>query len=629
MPEELGRMAAELGIAGAGSQEIEISGNAGLVGASSGKSPWSAAVLPLVRGSAQCLLAFDGRIDNRGELQAALHLDLVAGGNSISSEEIVLAAYERWGMHFPEHIVGDFALATWVPRTRTLVCVRDHFGAKPLYYHVSKRSVVFASTPQAVLASGNVQPVINEGRIADFLIEPWPSLGCLDKTSTFYEGIVRLEPAHMLIVNGQEVNKRRYWQPRPATHTVARTDEDAIEGFRERLGEAVRCRLPINSPPASMLSGGLDSSSVVATAREILTKAGGKPLHTFSAITMIPRAGGDTEHIAAVVSQGSLEPHLISPTDLAPHVDELIALMAAEQEPFEWLMNMVRGICMTARTEGMDSLFDGIDGDILILAPYFVRAWLWRHAALPAAIGETLATDGVEAWAASRWALFFNSMKLVLIPDWIRARRRQLRYGAAADWAVRNTIIRPDLAVRTRLGDRWATLDANMSPLGSHSPLEAHTIAINHPGIPARLESVERMSNTFGIEALHPLLDVRLVQFCLSLPWQLQTKHGWTKLIMRRAVEPWLPSQVVWRRTRDALGREFNMLLLRERGAYLWEQVMNERVSLEAYIDFPKLLRIWREYSTHEGERDELQIWHAIALALWLRRQREFSRSLP
>ncbi len=117
-------------------------------------------------------------------------------------------------------------------------------------------------------------------------------------------------------------------------------------------------------------------------------------------------------------------------------------------------------------------------------------------------------------------------------------------------------------------------------------------------------------------------MDRRLVEFCLSLPWQLQTESGWTKLILRRAVEPLLPAQVVWRRDKDGLGGYFNLLLLRARTDYFLELLHEEEPNLRSYVDTSKLFRLWQEYLQSGNDRHMGSLWYTTGLALWLRHQR-------
>jgi asparagine synthase (glutamine-hydrolysing) len=153
--------------------------------------------------------------------------------------------------------------------------------------------------------------------------------------------------------------------------------------------------------------------------------------------------------------------------------------------------------------------------------------------------------------------------------------------------------------------------------------MEYHKNDLNHPNLPAGLERYERVASSFGIEARHPFTDVRLAEFCLGLPWHLKTQRGWTKYILRRSMEPYLPREVVWRKDKDSLMWEFNRLILKERADYFHQATLDERENLKPYIDVYKLERFWQEYLTLGDEKHAELIWSGIALAFWLRQQRK------
>jgi len=191
------------------------------------------------------------------------------------------------------------------------------------------------------------------------------------------------------------------------------------------------------------------------------------------------------------------------------------------------------------------------------------------------------------------------------------------------DEAVSGSIIERDFAVRSRLGERFARLDSHSPRLRSFRQVDAHKVALEHPFLTLGLERYERVATSFGIEARHPFTDVRLAEFCLGLPWHLKTQHGWTKLILRRAVEPDLPREVVWRKDKDSLMWDVNRCILKARADYFYQTICDEQVNLQPYVDMQKLMKFWDEYLILNDETHAELIWSGVALAMWLRRQRE------
>src|SRR3989441_814506 len=216
----------------------------------------------------------DARIDNREEL-----CSLLCAPSTVTDADLILQAYARWGERCPEHLLGDFAFALWDARRGLLFCARDHFGVKPFYYHHRPgRLFAFASEIKGLLVLSDVPRRLNETRVADYLV---PLLE--DKEITFYEEIVRLPPAHRMVVTREGVRIDQYWTLDPEREIRMKSDAEYAAAFREIFTEAVRCRLRSAFPVGSMLSGGLDSSSIACVPRELLAEDGGGKLHTLSA----------------------------------------------------------------------------------------------------------------------------------------------------------------------------------------------------------------------------------------------------------------------------------------------------------------------------------------------------------
>ena len=306
-------------------------------------------------------------------------------------------------------------------------------------------------------------------------------------------------------------------------------------------------------------------------------------------------------------------------------MDVLVEDIETEAEPFDCLMNLNRAVYLHAQDQGICTLLDGIDGDILLSGSGYLTQ-LWRQGAYRMIVGETLKAQGLTAEYKMGRRLFINSFLSAftpIAPDWMRTLRRPVRYNNALRSAVRDTIIDHEFATRSRLGERFARLDSHSPRPHSFSQMEAHKIALEHPFLTVGLERYERVASAFGIEARHPLLDVRLVEFCLGLPWQLKTHHGWTKMILRRALEPKLPAEVIWRKDKDSLMWEFNRLILKERADYFYQITLDEQENLKPYVNMPKLLKFWQDYQIRGDEKNAESLWNGVALAMWLRQQRK------
>jgi asparagine synthase (glutamine-hydrolysing) len=221
---------------------------------------------PLTNENATLCLTMDGRIDNRLELRGTLESKGFPCRDTTDAE-LVLRAYECWAEDCPRQFLGDFAFAIWDTRKQQLFCARDHVGVRPLYYHCSGSLFAFGSEIRAILALPTIPRRLNESRVVDFLVE---ELDREDEESTFYQDVLRLPAGHSLTVGPGRFALRDYWDLNAPPILKLKSLMEYGEAFREVFVEAVRCRLRSTHPVGSTLSGGLDSSSVVCTTRELL-----------------------------------------------------------------------------------------------------------------------------------------------------------------------------------------------------------------------------------------------------------------------------------------------------------------------------------------------------------------------
>ena len=252
---------------------------------------------PYVDEGSGLVITADARIDAREELAEKLGMSGYLR-NGISDSQLILAAYGQWHTNCVNYLLGDFAFLIWDSRRQQLFCARDHLGVKPLYYHISDHVFVAATEVRAILEVPQVPKCVNEARIADFLVE---QLEGVDKTSTFYEAVIRLPPAHTLVVSPENAALENYWELDPEYEHGDQTDEEYVEAFHELFEKAVCDRLRCNGRVTSMLSGGVDSSYVVGTARQVMRRKGSDLLLVYSGVTDGDPHCRETHFIKSVV----------------------------------------------------------------------------------------------------------------------------------------------------------------------------------------------------------------------------------------------------------------------------------------------------------------------------------------
>jgi len=512
-------------------------------------------VLPLTEADSGCTITADARLDNREQLMAAL--DLAGEARTIGDGELILRAYLKWGEDSPKHLLGDFAFAIWDPRAARLFCARDHMGMRQLiYHHAPGRLFAFATEADALVAHPCISKRINEGRIADFL----DGLEGIDLTSTFYENIFRLPPAHLLIVDVRCVSLRRYWKLTPGPELKLDAINTYTDAFLAVFTEAVRCRLRCPGPVASMLSGGLDSNSVVSVAARILMEEGRELLNTFSAVGPDPDLCPETRAIAVAVQAPGILPVGIDYSAIGVVDAELLHLTKNSVEPFDGNMTLVRAVYRAARGAGMKVVLDGVAGDVTLTAGNRVAALL-RGGKFLQSLSEARAASKFHS--DNLWKEYSVSMWAAFAPKWLRAARRKVlarlnhRRLLSEHRQMTGAFTRS-----TDLQGRRKKFEANS---GQNLPFGAdyRSMLITNPSLVVGRERYDRVAAQFAIEPRDPFLDIRLIAFCLSLPDGLLQHDGWPKMIMRRAMTGILPDQIIWRRGKEHLGWRFTTVLMR------------------------------------------------------------------
>lgn len=230
--------------------------------------------LPYRNEVAQLTITADARIDNRGELYDKLALSPLERTQTTDSQ-LILKTYQKWGKDCVQHLVGDFTFAIWDQAKEQLYCARDHIGIRPFCYYYADDNFIFASEKKGLFASGLVSQEIDREYFIDLVCY------IFDHTSTQYKNVFRLPPAHYLVVSAAGLEIEQYWDLTSSQPVRYATDAAYQAAFRELLDEAINCRIQGDYPIGSMLSGGLDSSSVTALV-QIEAQRKGVDVHTFS-----------------------------------------------------------------------------------------------------------------------------------------------------------------------------------------------------------------------------------------------------------------------------------------------------------------------------------------------------------
>ena len=561
-----------------------------------------------------CIVVADARLQHRAELIRDLGLP---GTDRPGDAELIAHAWLRHGEDCAQLLDGDFAFAIWDPRKRSLFCARDAMGVKPLYlHHAPGRLLAFCSRAEALLALPGVPADLDEGRVADTLVNP---LEGIDKTCTFFKAIERLPPAHQVIATPDRFHRRRYWSLQPDRSTaLPRSDGEWSEALASTLERVVSRQLEADAMVGCMLSGGMDSSSLAVIARDQLAATGRGPLHTFSSIDDAPDCA-ETTAIHAVLQQSGFAPTLIDPG----MIDALRAALQANagdaEEPFDATMFLLDAQYLMAARQGMTAVMDGNDADLLFnpgnILGRQLRALQWR-AAWRNAKGRQRMYPAAKAWKAMAMAARGS-----LLPERIRKVLREPRRRIMADALLRDSLLSADFARRVDVHERLRIQAGWSSPSTNDDALERNARTLDHPFTTVGFERYHRVAARHGVDPRHPFADRELLELCVHLPDEQRMADGWTKIVLRRAMAGRLPDSVRWRTGKEHLGWGLiKRLVLNDRPRVL-ETLDAIRPYLAPYVDLARMDASARLPDRQKQWRAQWQVFMAINLGNWLARR--------
>jgi asparagine synthase (glutamine-hydrolysing) len=489
-------------------------------------------------------IVFNGEIFNYRELRATL----AAEGHRFRSQsdtEVVLHLYRRHGVEMLSRLNGMFAFALWDARSKELFVARDGAGVKPLYWAETPRGFLFASEIKALLTSDDVARDLDPFAIRSHLAFLWSPA-----PDTVLRSVKKLPPGHAMIVSEGRV--RRTWahydlpyREAPAPMSVP----EAAERVRDAVATAVKRQMVADVPVGAFLSGGLDSSSIVAFA----SREAPPPMDVFS----IGFSDGDAMRREGFADDLPYARAVAERFGARLHVVEVGHEMAGELETMIWHLDEPTAdpapinallICRLARERGLKVLLSGTGGDDIFtgyrrhLAVLRERYWAF----LPKALRASAAALGARVPAASplgrraqkllRYAGLEGDDRLVSYFYWIPPETLAGLYGPLLREALAGSD--PGEPLRATL----TRLPASTSPLRRMLYLEGKHFLADH-----NLNYGDKMSMASGVEVRVPLLDPDLVALAASIPDALKQRGSTGKWIFKKAMEPVLPPDVIYR----------------------------------------------------------------------------------
>lgn len=541
---------------------------------------------------------FNGEIYNfrelRRDLESRGHRFLTAGDS-----ETIVHLYEEYGPSCVERLRGMFAFAVWDERRRQLLVVRDRLGIKPLYYGRVRDRLVFASELKALLQVPGVDRRIRPSAVDHlftFLTTP--------PEESIVEGIAKLPPGHLLMASpGHPVKVERYWEVE--FQPDEGRDEVFFEGrLRELLEESVRLHMESDVPVGAFLSGGIDSSAVVATMAQVT----GRPPVTFS-IGFKEAAYSELEHARLMAGVLGSEHHeLVVEPDVLKVLDDLVWYL---DEPFGDASAIPTYMVSRLAAEHVTVVLSGDGGDELF-GGY-----------------EKYMVEGRER----RWDGMLQPFRPVLaalaraVPPGVRGHNRLRHFSLAGEsryldagtllrWEDRRRLLQPEFRERlgrarpaapkhrhrSRSGDGWLS-ELQYLDLKSYLPLDI-------------LTKVDRMSMAHSLEARVPLLDHVLVEFAATIPPRLLIRDGVTKYLFKRALRGLVPETLL-KRPKQGFAIPLGHWFQGDWSEFVPDLLLSQRSRERGILNPGFLEELVERHRRRPGLG--LELWTAISFEMWCR----------
>jgi asparagine synthase (glutamine-hydrolysing) len=551
-------------------------------------------------------ITFNGEIYNYLELRQRFERSGYRF-HSRTDTEVILAAYSVLGPDCLTELRGMFALAIWDAHHRTLFLARDRFGKKPLYFRVDGEGIAFASEPKAFLAEPGFTPRPDLEGIAQYL-----SYHYVPSPYSAFSGVSRIRPAHYALVDAGGMTTTRYWRLRYQPKS-AQTEREATEQLVAELREATRLRLISDVPLGAFLSGGVDSSAIVA----LMAQETNAPVKTFS-IGFAEKDFDELTYARAVAQQYGTDHRefIVRPdateifADLVWHYNEPYADSSAI--PTYYLAKLTREhVTVALNGDGGDEAFGGY-------SRYLVPRGVQMYSRLPLEARAALAgIAGHVPRAAPRGSLQARASR------WFRRNSLPPARWAAAnrlyfDRDLRETVWSRDFQRTVAHVEPTDVFMDESCQAESDDLLDAMLAADVNWYLPdGLLVKVDIATMAHGLEARSPFIDHKVMEFAATLPSSMKVRHRTTKYILKEAFRTRLPADII-DRPKKGFSVPLRHWFRHELKEFAYDTLLDGRARQRGYFNMPQIERLLDEHAS--GTRDwQENIWILLMLELWHR----------
>ncbi len=553
-------------------------------------------------------IVFNGEIYNYRELRAQLE-KLGHTFYTNSDTEAIVHAYDRYGVDCPKHLRGMFAFAIWDERTQELFLARDRVGKKPVLYSQLNDQFVFGSEFSALLLHPDVSRDIDHEALDHYL-----SFMCVPAPLTAYRAIRKLEPGHSLRWRKGEIKIERYWSP-DFSAKIDITEKEAGERTIEVLRDAVKVRLMSEVPLGAFLSGGIDSSAVVA----LMSEESSEPVKTFSIgfeeqdFSELHHARRVAEHVGADHHEFIVRPDALEVLPaLVEHYGEPYADSSAI--PTYYVARETRKhVTVALNGDGGDESFAGYER-------YAAMRLAERYHSLPAVLRDSLVKQAVNLIPSSETSRSrVRDVKRFLEAASLPKVQRYLRWVSVFETEAKNNLYAKEFR-QTTLGVNPAdVLGPWFARANGSGIIDASLMTDMMTYLPNDLlVKVDIATMAVSLEARSPFLDHHVIEFAASLPEKFKLRGLTTKYLLKRVLKKLLPAENLARR-KMGFGVPIGQWFRGQLQPFMRETLLSER-ALGRGLFQPGAVRQLIELHTR-GEKDySHQLWTLLMLELWFLR---------
>jgi asparagine synthase (glutamine-hydrolysing) len=547
-------------------------------------------------------VVFNGEIYNFIELRE----ELINKGHTFrtrSDTEVIIHGYEEWGINVVEKFNGIFAFALWDENKEQLLLARDHLGVKPLYYTTIGQRFLFASEIKALLADPQCPREVNFKGLGQLF-----TLRYVPSPATLFRAINKLPPGHLMLVASSGITIRRYWNWTPQ---LAEADEtELVERYQSLLQDAVRLQMRSDVPVGLFLSSGIDSNALLA----IMSAQVDRPVHTFTIGFEQGERSNETDEARVVASRYGADhtEMIVGPRDYEGYYErylwDLEEPVGNETAAAFYFVSLIarQKVKVVLTGQGADEPWAGYDrykgvklSQIYSRLPNFVTGYMVRPL-----VGRFSSNEKVRRAAESLdeqdllsrfvkiYSFYTSGMKQKLFQPWIREE------------------ISMD-GIEAREGLRQLQADvAGLDPLTQMLYIDTRA------SLPDDLLMVsDKTSMANSLEARVPYLDYRVVEFIESLPPRLKLRGMQGKYLHKKALEKWLPREVIQRK-KKGFANPINQWLRASMQHYVGDCLLSDSSATRRYFNQDYIRSLVAQHQA--GEQNYLRhIYLLISFELW------------